>query len=93
MGLDEIRNQLTEIGHKDSVLLENPLYVDAIIGVTDDGSVRYRYEKMIKYLMDTDNMEYEDAMEFIDYNTIRALPYAASIYSNRPIVVYDDFFV
>lgn len=41
--------------------------------------------------MEEDKMEYEDAMEFVDYNTIRALPYAASM-GVRPIVVYNDFF-
>ena len=25
--------------------------------------------------MDEDNIEYEEAMEFVNYNTIRALPY------------------
>lgn len=41
--------------------------------------------------MEEDKMEYEDAMEFVDYNTIRALPYASS-HGNRPIIVYNDFY-
>ena len=41
--------------------------------------------------MQEDGMDYEGAMEFIDYNTIRALPYASSM-GVRPIVVYNDFF-
>lgn len=89
--LEEIKEQLRERDYGDSVLFENPSYVDAIIGVSDEGAVCYSYEKMIKYLMDTDQMDYEEAMEFIDYNTIRALPYTAS-YGKRPIVIYDDFF-
>jgi hypothetical protein len=94
MSLDELKENLTERGYENSVVFENPSYVDAIIGISDDGAVCYSYEKMIKYLMDTDNMEYEDAMEFIDYNTIRALPYASSLGGGgiRPIVIYDDFF-
>jgi len=94
MNLDEVKELLTERGYENSVLFENPSYVDAIIGVSDEGSVCYSYEKMIKYLMDTDKMEYDEAMEFIDYNTIRALPYASSLGGggNRPIVIYDDFF-
>lgn len=35
--------------------------------------------------------EYEEAMEFIDYNTIRTLPYTSSV-GVRPIIVYNDFF-
>ncbi len=42
----------------------------------------YDYDKMVEYLVETDNMSEEDAMEFIDYNTIRSLPY----YQGAPIV-------
>ena len=48
-------------------------------------------KKMIECLMEEDKMEQEEAMEFIDYNTIRALPYTSSM-GVRPIVVYNDFF-
>ena len=41
--------------------------------------------------MEEDKMDYEEAMEFIDYNTVRALPYA-SAWGNRPIIIYNDFF-
>ena len=41
--------------------------------------------------MKTDEMTEEDAIEFIDYNTIRALPYTSSV-GVRPIIVYNDFF-
>ena len=41
--------------------------------------------------MEEDKMEYEDAMEFVDYNTIKVLPYLSSI-GVRPIVIYDGFF-
>jgi hypothetical protein len=38
---------------------------------------------MIDCLVEEDGMSYEEAMEFIDYNTIRALPY----YPNGPIIL------
>jgi len=34
--------------------------------------------------VDEDGMTEEEAMEFIDYNTIRALPY----YESAPIILY-----
>jgi len=40
---------------------------------------------MVEHLMREDGMEYEDAVEFIEYNTIRALPYIPS----HPIVMYN----
>lgn len=87
----ELKDLLNELEYKDTVVFENPSYLKAIIGLSDDGALCYSYEKMIDCLMEEDGMDYEGAMEFIDYNTIRALPYASSM-GIRPIVVYNDFF-
>lgn len=87
----ELKDLLNELEYTDTVVLENPSYLNAIIGITDEGALCYSYEKMIECLMEEDKMEQEDAMEFINYNTIRALPYASSM-GVRPIVVYNDFF-
>ena len=87
----ELKDLLNELEYKDTVVFENPSYLKAIIGLSDDGALCYSYEKMIECLMEEDGMDYEGAMEFIDYNTIRALPYASSM-GVRPIVVYNDFF-
>jgi len=62
-----------------------PDYDDAIIGVDSDGHVVYDFDKMVEHLMREDGMEYEDAVEFIEYNTIRALPYIP----NHPVVMYN----
>jgi len=87
----ELKEVLNDLGYNDTVVLKNPSYLKAIIGLSDDGALCYSYEKMIECLMEEDGMDYEGAMEFIDYNTIRALPYASSM-GIRPIVVYNDFF-
>lgn len=89
--VEELKDLLNEMGYNDTVVFENPSYLKAIIGISDDGALCYSYEKMVQCLMEEDKMEEEDAMEFIDYNTIRALPYASSM-GVRPIVVYNDFF-
>ncbi len=87
----ELKDLLNELEYRNTVVLENPSYLNAIIGITDEGALCYSYEKMIGILMEEDKMEYEDAMEFVDYNTIQALPYVSSM-GVRPIVVYDGFF-
>lgn len=89
--VEELKDLLNEMGYNDTVVFENPSYLKAIIGISDDGALCYSYEKMVQCLMEEDKMEEEDAMEFIDYNTIRALSYASSM-GVRPIVVYNDFF-
>lgn len=78
------RELLVELGYEDSIIFENPSYDDAIIGTDDNCRVVYDYDKMVEFLMKEDGMTYEEAVEFIDYNTIRALPY----YENGPIVVH-----
>ena len=75
---------LNELGYDDSVIFESPDYDAAIIGTTDDNRVVYSYDLMVRCLMDEDGMSYEEAVEFIDYNTMRALPY----FEGHPIVVH-----
>ncbi len=69
------------------LLFENPSYETALIGVWEDNNCVYRAvydrDKMIEYLMESDGMEYDDAVDFMEFNTIRSLPY----YPNAPIIV------
>lgn len=60
-------------------------YDDALVGVSDDGRAIYDYGKMIEWLMDEENWSYEEAMEWIEYNTLRALPYMGV---GAPIIMY-----
>ena len=79
------RDILVEMGYEDVTVFENPDFDSAIIGVSSDGQVVYSYSKMVEHLVKQDKMSYEEAEEFIAYNTIRALPY----FKNAPIVMYD----
>lgn len=70
------RDLLCELGLEESVVFESPDYEDAIIGWDENsGRIIYDYEKMVEFLMNEDGMEYDEAAEFIDYNTVRACPY------------------
>lgn len=74
--MDNIKEQLVEMGFEDSVLFENPNYKSAIVGYdVVTGRVIYSYNLMIEHLMTVDNMSEEEAIEFIEYNTVRAIPY------------------
>lgn len=73
------------MGFEDSVVFDNPEFDCAIIGVTSDGNVVYHYDMMVSHLMEIDNMTNEEAVEFIDYNTLRAIPYAGVL---APVVMY-----
>lgn len=77
---------LIDLGFEDFIIFENPDYDSAIIGITDDNRVVYDYDKMISFLMLEDGLNYEDAADFINYNTIRSLPYAGE---GAPVIVYS----
>lgn len=79
----KIRDALCEMGHEEAVVFDGPDYDEAIVGVTDEGLVVYDFDKMVEILVDRDGMEEIEAIEFIEYNSIRALPYV----ENAPIVM------
>ena len=77
---------LMDQGFENFMIFENPDYDSAIIGITENNQVVYNYEKMIEYLIQEDDMDYEEAVDFISYNTIRSLPYAGE---GAPIIMYS----
>ncbi len=78
---EELRMDLDE----DAVVFDNPSFDQSIVGVTTDGRVVYDYEKMILELMKDDDITEEEAIEWIEYNTIRAIPYAGDM---APIIAH-----
>ena len=60
-------------------------YDTALIGVSDDNRAVYDFDKMIDWLMKTQNFTDEEAIEWIEVNTIRALPYYGE---NAPLIMY-----
>ena len=82
---DEVKEYLCDHGWEETIVFENPDYASAFIGVSTDGRAVYNFDLMIGALMDEDGMEYDEAIEFIEYNTVRALPYIGEM---APTVVY-----
>ena len=72
-------------GYEDVIIFENYSYDDALIGVTDDGRAVYDFDRMVRWLVDTEGFTDEEAIEWIEYNTIRALPYMGE---EAPIIMY-----
>lgn len=81
------RELLLEAEYDEVIILENYSYDSALIGVSDDNRAIYDFDKMVKWLIDVENFKDEtDAIEWIEYNTIRALPYMGS---NSPIIMHS----
>jgi hypothetical protein len=72
---------------EDSLKFESPSFDSAIIGVDYFGRLIYDYEQMIVDFMKINNVSYEEAVEFIDYNTLRSLGYYKD---NAPIILITN---
>jgi hypothetical protein len=83
-----IKPDIRERLDNDALVFDNPAYDGAIIGETFDGRAIYDIEKMVDELATDDNISIEEAMDFVDYNAIRSLPYAGD---KAPVVVHVEY--
>lgn len=68
--------ELIENATRGALVLEpQSTFNHALVGVTSDGRLVYSEEKIILALQEQDGMDYEEALEFYEYNTVRALAY------------------
>lgn len=72
-------------GYEDVKYLTNYSYDTALIGVTEDNRAVYDFEKMVEWFVETEGFTSEEAAEWIEYNTVRALPYFGE---EAPIIMY-----
>ena len=76
----EIRNMLPD----SAIVLDDMSYDNSIIGVTFDGRAIYDYDNMAMELMSDEGWSFEEAIDWIEYNTIRSLGYMGD---KAPVVV------
>lgn len=82
--LEENGYDIKALEEERTLFFRNPDFSTAIIGVTDDYHIVYDYDKMVEHLVKYEDMTEEEAIEWLDYNTLRS-------YSSEglmPIVVY-----
>jgi hypothetical protein len=82
--------RILDAGYEDVIIFgthgSGDSFDDALVGMSSDGRAIYDFDLMVKWLMDNDGMTAEDAIEWIEYNTIRSLPYVGA---GAPIVMYS----
>ena len=81
-----VEDKIIQAGFEDIIVFSNNEYDNALIGISEDGRAIYNYDLMVQWLIDKYNFNETDAIEWIDYNTIRALPYAGE---KSPIVMFE----
>lgn len=69
----DAENVLLDNGYEGVKYLVNYSYDDALIGVSTDNRAIYDYGKMVEWLINSEGFTEEEAVDWIDYNTIRAL--------------------
>lgn len=76
---------LIEKGYDDVIVFSNPDYTDALIGLTDMNQAVYDYDLMIEWLIKHENMDLEEAADFISYND--------SFYCGKyyPVIYYKSY--
>jgi hypothetical protein len=79
------RDLLLDNCYEDVVIFENPSFDGALVGVSDDGRAVYDYDKMIAAAMDQEGWTEEEAIDWIEVNSLRSLAYV----ENAPIIVYS----
>ena len=79
------RDLLIHNGYEDITVFENPSFEGALIGVSSDNRAIYSYDAMVKSAIQQEGWTEEEAMDWIDYNTIRSLSYI----ENGPIILYS----
>ncbi len=77
--------KLLDNGYDGVKYLTDFSYDTALIGVSHDDRAIYDYDLMVEWLMGKEGFTEEEALEWIDYNTIRALPYMGE---DGPIVLH-----
>ena len=70
----------------EAIVFEAPDYTSAFVGISEDGRAIYSYALMIESLMEEDDMNSNEAAEFIEFNTISSLP---SLGEKAPIIMYE----
>jgi hypothetical protein len=59
---------LVDKGYEDVIIFRSPDYTDALIGLTDNYNAVYDYSLMLDWLIEHENMDFEEAADFISYN-------------------------
>ena len=77
--------RILDAGYEDVMVFSDFSYDDALIGVTEDNRAVYDYDKMVAWLMEEEDWTEEEAIEWIEYNTVRAIPYMGP---RAPIIMY-----
>jgi hypothetical protein len=86
---DQILEELSEINEEAIVLEPQSTFNRAIVGSDTSNRLVYSVTKIIRALMDEDDMDEQEALEWFEFNTLGTFNGMED--KNKPIFMYDEF--
>ena len=92
---EKIRDRVSDEEVLDNIIvLEGDEYADGAIGLTEDNRLVYSYDRLVKSLArayNKDNPEQgkNDAIDWLEYNTLRAIPYLERAGFLAPVIIHE----
>ena len=87
MDKQKIEELLSLADPKAMRLEPNNTFDRAILGLSSDGRIVYSENKILQALQDVDGMDYDEALEWYEYNTARGIAYAGR---KAPIIITQE---
>lgn len=87
MDKDKLEELLSNADPKSLRLEPSATFDRAILGLTSDGRIVYSENKILVALQEVDGMDYEEALEWYEYNTARGVAYAGK---KAPIIITHE---
>ena len=88
----DIRKQISDLVGADQdvlnqiIILEVDEFANGFIGLSIDNRAIYSYTRLVDSLSRANKWSTDDAIEWLEYNTIRSLPYMGA---KAPIIVHE----
>lgn len=86
--IEEMVDKIAEMNPEAILLEPQSFYNKTIMGYSEDGRVVYSVDQILQGHVNQDDMTYEDAIEFFEFNTIGT--FMGMNNPNKPIFMYEE---
>lgn len=70
------------------LIFDNHAYDNSVVGISNEGRLVYDYDSMVREFMEDEECTEEEAIEWIEYNTMRSLGYGGGL---TPIIITTNY--
>lgn len=84
---ERIKELMSNADPKALKLEPHETFDSAIVGLSSEGLIVYSEAKILMSLQEVDGMDYDEALQYYEYNTIRGIAYAGK---KAPIIITQE---